>query len=160
MSGCKLRAPVLISADSSSLLNANHSPLSGFWMLVDTATKSTASALSGAVLMGFWELRSGGWQAYKRELVLRTGPLSHHSTQLLACRIRDPNFRSASAVCAHARAALYIHYLLLTTSSLVPMLHTYLPLLTPDFRRAYPSLTTTCYLLLATCTASTVILYD
>jgi hypothetical protein len=55
-------------ADSSSLLDATHLPLCGFQTLVDAALESSASALSSAVLMGRWELRSGEWSVSKSEL--------------------------------------------------------------------------------------------
>ena len=47
--------PVLPPAGSSSLLHANHSPLYGFWRLVDTALERAAAELSNAVSTTAWK---------------------------------------------------------------------------------------------------------
>ena len=52
----RVRGPVLISADSRSLLNANHSPLCSFQAHLDAALESSTSALSNAVSTSIWEL--------------------------------------------------------------------------------------------------------
>ena len=49
----------LIPADSSSLLNTDHSPLCSFQAVVDTASEErAASVLSDAVSTSIWEPRS------------------------------------------------------------------------------------------------------
>ena len=63
-----VRGPVLFLADSSSLMNADHSLLCTFQALVDTVLESFASALSDTASTGIWELRSGEWLACKSEL--------------------------------------------------------------------------------------------
>ena len=60
-----LRDSVLIPADSSSLLNANHSHV---WLSLIRRWKSSTSTLSNAVPTSIWELRSGKWSAFNNEL--------------------------------------------------------------------------------------------
>ena len=88
-----LRGPEISLAES--LLHANYSPLRAFQAVVDTASESSASALSNAVSTSIQKPRSGEWvasdTACKSELesaILRTDtlnplgatPLSHPGT--------------------------------------------------------------------------------
>ena len=59
---------VVVPADSSSLLNANHSPLCGFQALIETVLESSASALPNTVSTRILELRIGKWSACKSKL--------------------------------------------------------------------------------------------
>ena len=65
----RVRDPVLIPADSRSLLHVNCSPLHGFEMLIDTVLERAAAELSNAVSTSSWQLRSGEWTAFERNVV-------------------------------------------------------------------------------------------
>ena len=78
-----LRVPVLSPANSSSILHADYSSLRAFQAVVDTASESSASALSSAVSTSIWELRNDQWVACKSELKsaeLSTGPLTKYAS--------------------------------------------------------------------------------
>ena len=55
-----LRSPNMNPADSSSLLNADHSQLGSSQMLVDTALERAEAELSNAVSTSTWQPHSGG----------------------------------------------------------------------------------------------------
>ena len=87
----EVRGPVLSLAASISRVHANHSPLRGFWMLVDMAFERTDADLSNTVSLErtdaelsntvsttAWKQHSDEYFACKRKLKsagLRSGPL-------------------------------------------------------------------------------------
>ena len=59
---------IFIPAEFGSLFNASHPPMRCLQALVDMALERSASALSNAVSISIWELRSGEWSAFESEL--------------------------------------------------------------------------------------------